>query len=819
MRRERMTRRLTLPAAPIRLRGCAAKIPLRPCRMNSFLRLSCLAAVVVQTALHAQQVAPSTAAKKVETESTVQLSPFEVTSEAVQGYATTSATSASRLAVPITEIPTSLIVINEKLIEDVLAVSVEDTLSLIGGVSAMAETTSAETNQFSSRGYTSASAQRDGFTDLLFGNKGGFNYAFVERIEYVKGPAGILYGQHTPGGMLNLVSKKPLSKPRTKIGLMAGAYGFYRGDLDTSGFLGESKKLSYRLAGSYMVTHGPLDHPGELFRNKGFLAVNPIVRYRTDNGIEVWAWTGFIRDKSPRLRPITKTFQFGGDGVAHPHVDVMEAGMAHNVVTNTSQVSTDNVELGATKSFDLGPVRLDVRVLGRYIEQFDSGALVTTTGADVYVDKAGAIIGTDARTIDFSRVENNLGGFYRAGLQTTGTDNTTESSTYATDFGLGFDLGPTHHKLLLFGTYNELEQLASPGINGRVYTVTTADALARLGAERVGNVGRVWLFPLDRVALAGIDPSVVVANATGSTLQNVTRVESEQYALGFQERMSFWDNRAFLVAGMRYTDNETTNQINTAIPTKTTDRSWSDGYGALVKAYKGERGDVALFYNANETFIPVYTLDQRLASFGNKFPNRVVSISEFGAKVDLLKSRLVATVSAYKMEESNVLISQVDEDGTVTGVVNRSYSIPSGRRDTDGWELDLSYNLSAGLNTLVSYGKRTAKQADGTIPFGQPDETFSALARYEFQRGPLKRASLLWSYTWWGESILSTRTNWKMPPGDLHNVVLGYSWKRYRFGLKIENILNELEMRPSVNETAVGVTNHRNVRFSVSRTW
>ncbi|HND89562.1 MAG TPA: hypothetical protein PK971_14615, partial [Saprospiraceae bacterium] len=45
-------------------------------------------------------------------------------------------------------------------------------------------------------------------------------------------------------------------------------------------------------------------------------------------------------------------------------------------------------------------------------------------------------------------------------------------------------------------------------------------------------------------------------------------------------------------------------------------RSWSDSYGVLVKAYKGERGDVALFYNANETFIPVYTLDQRLASFG-----------------------------------------------------------------------------------------------------------------------------------------------------------------------------------------------------------
>lgn len=770
-------------------------------------------------ALIAQANPPPPATARAGEETPVQLSPFEVSTAAVQGYATTSATSASRIAVPITEIPTSVIVINEELIQDVLAVSVEDTLSLIGGVSALAETTSAETNQFSSRGYTSTSAQRDGFTDLLFGNKGGFNYAFVERIEYVKGPAGILYGQHTPGGMLNLVSKRPLARPRTKLGLMAGSYGFYRGDLDTSGFAGPGRKLGYRLATSYMLTHGPLNHPGELFRNKGFFAINPMVRYRTDNGIEVWAWTGFIRDRSPRLRRITKTFQLNGDGVAHAHPEISDTGMAHNVVTNTSQVSTDNYELGATKSFSFRGGQLDVRLLARTISQFDSGALVTTSGADVYLDQTGNIIGTDGRTIDFSRVVNSLGGFYRTGLQTTGTNNTTDSSTYAADFGFTFKLGRTEHKLLLFATYNELEQTASPGINGRVYTVTTADALQRLGAERVGSVARIMLYPLSRIALAGISPDTVVANATGSTLQNTTTVDSNQSAFGFQERMAFWGNRAFLVGGMRYTRNETSNRINTAAATVTSDNTWSESQGALVKAYKGKRGEIALFYNANETFIPVYTLDQRLASFGRKFPNRVVSITEWGAKFDLLNSRLVATTSVYDMKESNVLLSEVDVDGTVTGVVNRAYSIPSGRRTTKGWEVDLSYNVFAGLNTIVSYGRRTARQADGLVPYGQPDETFSALARYRVPSGPLKNASVLWSYTWWGDSTLSTRTNWKMPPGDVHNLVLGYRWREYNVGLRVENLLDQMSLRPSVNETAVGVMNHRNYRLSVNRTW
>ena len=66
-------------------------------------------------------------------------------------------------------------------------------------------------------------------------------------------------------------------------------------DLDTSGHVDARKKLTYLLATSYMVTHGPLEHPGELYRNKGFFAINPIVRYRFGNGIETWLWTGFIR--------------------------------------------------------------------------------------------------------------------------------------------------------------------------------------------------------------------------------------------------------------------------------------------------------------------------------------------------------------------------------------------------------------------------------------------------------------------------------------------------------------------------------------------
>src|SRR6185436_14620283 len=155
-------------------------------------RSSAAALTLGLAVLHGQSTIPVTAKAGDEV---IPLSPFEVASGAVQGYATTSSTSASRIAVPITDLSTSIIAINEQLIADTLAVTAEDTLNLVGGVSAFAETQSQEMNKFSMRGYTSSVAQRDGFTDFLYGLNGGFSYTFIERMEVVKGPNGILYGQ------------------------------------------------------------------------------------------------------------------------------------------------------------------------------------------------------------------------------------------------------------------------------------------------------------------------------------------------------------------------------------------------------------------------------------------------------------------------------------------------------------------------------------------------------------------------------------------------------------------------------------------------
>jgi outer membrane receptor for ferric coprogen and ferric-rhodotorulic acid len=88
-------------------------------------------------------------------------------------------------------------------------------------------------------------------------------------------------------------------------------------------------------------------------------------------------------------------------------------------------------------------------------------------------------------------------------------------------------------------------------------------------------------------------------------------------------------------------------------------------------------------------------------------------------KLDLLNSRFVATVAVFDKMEDNALVTEIDEDGTITGVVGRSYQIPIGERCTKGWDLDLSANITRGLNAVLGYGHVREVQADGTPRSGR----------------------------------------------------------------------------------------------------
>ncbi|MEP4948805.1 MAG: carboxypeptidase-like regulatory domain-containing protein, partial [Flavobacteriaceae bacterium] len=78
--------------------------------------------------------------------------------------------------------------------------------------------------------------------------------AFVERIEFVKGPAGFMMSAGEPGGFYNVVTKKPTENRIAQVSLMAGSFDMYRASLDLGGKLTENGKLLFRLNTLYQTS-------------------------------------------------------------------------------------------------------------------------------------------------------------------------------------------------------------------------------------------------------------------------------------------------------------------------------------------------------------------------------------------------------------------------------------------------------------------------------------------------------------------------------------------------------------------------------------
>jgi iron complex outermembrane receptor protein len=202
------------------------------------------------------QGAPQPVAPEIETQG-AESAPQEeddieivVTGEQETGYRVPDASTATRTDTPLRDIPQSIQVIPQEVIEDRNVTELGDALETAGGVvSAGGRGTSVFGPDFLIRGFeVSNSVFREG---IPYFSLSPLSTNDIERVEVLKGPASVLFGQGEPGGVINLVSKKPLNEPFYSASFTAGNFDTYRGTLDFSGPLNESRTVKYRLNVSY----------------------------------------------------------------------------------------------------------------------------------------------------------------------------------------------------------------------------------------------------------------------------------------------------------------------------------------------------------------------------------------------------------------------------------------------------------------------------------------------------------------------------------------------------------------------------------------
>lgn len=183
----------------------------------------------------------------------------------VDGYVATSSATATKTGTPLIETPQSISVITADQMEAQAVENLAQALRYTPGVTG-------ELFGLDNRCYGTMIRGFSGIDDTSYYRdslqlKGAAFASFctldpygAERIEVLRGPASVLYGQGEPGGIINYVSKRPTDKPFHEVELAYGNYNHYEGRFDLSDKVTQNGKLKYRLTGVGIDSDTQIDH-------------------------------------------------------------------------------------------------------------------------------------------------------------------------------------------------------------------------------------------------------------------------------------------------------------------------------------------------------------------------------------------------------------------------------------------------------------------------------------------------------------------------------------------------------------------------------
>src|SRR5688500_6102711 len=170
-------------------------------------------------------------------------------------WVASQAMSGTRSAAPIIELPYQVQVLTQEFLEDFQLVGITEQLSFFPGYSGVADQAVAAIGVTlggsSLRGFPQT-VLRDGFRRTpppQIGNTG--------QVEVIKGPMSTLYGDASPGGLINYVSKRPSLRPNYSLTLSAGEDGYFRSNVTTSGPI-FGKKLFYLFNADHYYRKGAI---------------------------------------------------------------------------------------------------------------------------------------------------------------------------------------------------------------------------------------------------------------------------------------------------------------------------------------------------------------------------------------------------------------------------------------------------------------------------------------------------------------------------------------------------------------------------------
>lgn len=242
--------------------------------------------------------------------------------------------TALKVEAPLVETPRPASVVEEEELRERNVQSLDETFQYRAGVLSGHYGDDNDTDWLKIRGFDQATYQdglriyREGFYQWLPETYG------LERVELLKGPASILYGEAPPGGVINAISKRPTREAQGEVLVQAGTDKHRQLGVDTSGPVAGADNVRYRLVGLYRDGEGDLD-----FTENERYYVAPSLAWDITDQTSLTVLASFQKDDAIPTNPFKLaygTVQGTPFGKVDPSTNYSEPGYDTNERTQSS---------------------------------------------------------------------------------------------------------------------------------------------------------------------------------------------------------------------------------------------------------------------------------------------------------------------------------------------------------------------------------------------------------------------------------------------------------------------------------------------------
>lgn len=650
------------------------------------------------------------------------------------------------------DLPQSVTVIGRDVLDQQQSLRLSDVIKNVNGV-----------YLYSGRGNTQETFGARGYN---FGSNNIFKNGFrvnsgvvpeissLERVEILKGSAALLYGNVAPGGILNMVTKKPLFTQGGQVSMTYGSYDLYRPSFDVYGPI--SSKLAYRVNGTYENAKSFRDN---VKSEKKY--INPSFLYK-------------ISDKT--------TLIVEGDYLNYDFTPDFGTGQINNVIAKVPR----NRYLGA--SWSTGNTK-QTTATATINHQFNS--LWKLSGGFSY-QHFNRSYQTTERVLpdangDWGRTLNRartLEDYYTGQFNITGQFNT----------------GVIKHNILAGVDADWYRN------NAYTYVATVnkvSSYLDQNGAVQNAIYDKINIFDLDKYTLRTDKPQM---NPFYSILTATNRFGA------YANDLISLSEKVKVLAGIRwsyqYVSPTSVSNYNTlATATQAAgkeDKAFSPRVGVVYKPI----ANTALFASYSNSFVTNTGTDIN----NNPLDPSLIDQYEVGVKNDFLNGNLSVNITAYRIKNNNLAQTAPFQADGVTPNINTNIKVLSGETRSDGVELDIAGHPVKGLDVLAGYSYTNAKYtktgtAVGSNIAGQPllntpKHTANTSVFYTFYTGDLKGFKVGASVYYLGNrtagnanTVGQTQTISRLvnvPGFTTVDASVGYTYKKISIIGKISNIGNVL---------------------------